>query len=587
MIDLTLGIMRKTSYSTKKTMVDTRTEKVCLKHACDINSPVFRLNFNPSKYNYCSWIIQEQGIERFYYIDNIVCVHKNLFEIHCALDILATYRNVILYGLRGRCLYSTNEFLWDQYFDDMRFSPSNLDTYRIGGLGDDDSYLYRHTNVFGTYGGPLYNPLMWDCNYDEEGNITSYGEGVYFLQTNGPTGVYNYIFGKAAFEETITALLGGISGAFSDKKKYINICNWMPIRFSELRDRITAATIPTKIYFGGIDFVNVADLEDSSQVRQIPLDTILTFDGGMDIPREDISHPIFLENSRWNNLQLKTPSGVAEVNLDLCYPASNARRGLYFRTSFNVLTGDINTRYTYDNTEYFNDLKGSIIYESNFTCAEDILGLIQRSINVKDIGIAAGVTAAAAIGAGLAGGLSNVGLAKVKEGAEMIDRGTGAVRTLKSGESASLGFTTMINGVEENMKANAGTLGKIAAGGTIVSKALTNFNRSSASFASSTSFASLFNTNQLGAVSLRLKPFRCKDLVQSGKTYLEVYKEYCNNHGYPCNTYVDKILNADGTFWVFEHPQLYFTDVYSYTEGLTDEIQSAILQIAASGILVE
>lgn len=584
MIELKLGIMRKVSYSTKQTMTDVRTEQVCIKENCDLNSPIFKLNFNPSKYNYCSWVIQEQNIERFYYIDNIVYVHNNLFEIHCSLDILATYRNVILYGIRGRCLYCTNDYFWDQYYDDMRFSPSNLDTYRHSSFVDDRSYLYSHNNVFGL-DNVTGNPILWDCQYDDSGNITSYGDGCYFMQTNGPIGVYNYIFDKATFERVITALLGGISAAFYDEKKYINICNWMPINYNEFISKIPGATTPDKIHFGGIDFVEV---NAEYKVKQIPTYVLLTFDGGLKIPREDIAHPLFMENSRWNNLQLKTPSGVSEVNLDMCYPASKSNRGLYFSTTFDVISGDISTKYTYDTVSNFNDLQGSIIYESNFNCTQDILGLIQRSTNVKDIGIAAGVTAAAIVGAGLTGGLSSAGLAKVKAGADMIDRGTGAVRTLKSGESASLGFTTMINGIEENMKENAGTIGKIAVGGTIISKALTNTNRSTSSFTSSASLANIFNTVQLGSISLRLKPFRCRDFeTDIGETYLDVYKKYCNKHGYPVNMYFDSIGNAQGHLYVFENPQIHFTSSYSYTYGLTDEIQSAILQIVSSGILVE
>ena len=56
---------------------------------------------------------------------------------------------------------------------------------------------------------------------------------------------------------------------------------------------------------------------------------------------------------------------------------------------------------------------------------------------------------------------------------------------------------------------------------------------------------------------------------------------------HPVNIYFDSIGNATGYLYVFENPQIHFNSAYSYTYGLTDEIQSAILQIAASGILVE
>ena len=96
MIEITFGHISKKPNSTKYSMDSTFTTSVALKERTDLKAPVFIVSFDPIGYNYCSWIIQERDINRYYWIDRVIFVHNNLWEVHCSLDLLATYRNDIL-----------------------------------------------------------------------------------------------------------------------------------------------------------------------------------------------------------------------------------------------------------------------------------------------------------------------------------------------------------------------------------------------------------------------------------------------------------------------------------------------------------
>lgn len=63
---------------------------VALKGACSYNRPVFLLAEPAFLDNYIQW-----G-NWYYFVDDVVVVRNNLLEVHCALDVLATYKADIL-----------------------------------------------------------------------------------------------------------------------------------------------------------------------------------------------------------------------------------------------------------------------------------------------------------------------------------------------------------------------------------------------------------------------------------------------------------------------------------------------------------
>ena len=126
----------------------------------------------------------------------------------------------------------------------------------------------------------------------------------------------------------------------------------------------------------------------------------------------------------------------------------------------------------------------------------------------------------------------------------------------------------------------------INSAGPIV-KLTPNTNTSVSSFQVDSSFVSLFNNNQIGSVSLRLKPLRCKELISGYRSYYEAYIAYCSQYGFPVNAYWTAGNLALNTYYVFENPQLSQVSAYTRADGLTDEEQTALLQSMSAGFWLE
>lgn len=63
---------------------------ITLKNPCSTINPVFLIDGVNLQANYCKW----NG--RYYYIDNIVLRNNNVYELHCSVDVLASWRSNIL-----------------------------------------------------------------------------------------------------------------------------------------------------------------------------------------------------------------------------------------------------------------------------------------------------------------------------------------------------------------------------------------------------------------------------------------------------------------------------------------------------------
>lgn len=63
--------------------------EIKLKNGCSFLSPVFLLRSESFVYNYCKFN------ERFYWVNDIVSVRDNLFEVHCNVDALGTWKSDI------------------------------------------------------------------------------------------------------------------------------------------------------------------------------------------------------------------------------------------------------------------------------------------------------------------------------------------------------------------------------------------------------------------------------------------------------------------------------------------------------------
>lgn len=85
---------------------------VILKDGTDITAPVFLLQYDSApKINY----VYSSVFNRYYFVDEIRCVRNKLWEIHCSVDVLMSYKDKIL-ASNAFCLRSSknlNPFLVD------------------------------------------------------------------------------------------------------------------------------------------------------------------------------------------------------------------------------------------------------------------------------------------------------------------------------------------------------------------------------------------------------------------------------------------------------------------------------------------
>lgn len=93
-----------------------QTYSVVLKEDCSVYEPVFVLTSSNLNWNYLSaW-------NRYYYITDIVSKRRNQIELHCKLDVLATYKANIL-STSGLCKYSSTNY--DVDFTDDKIACTN------------------------------------------------------------------------------------------------------------------------------------------------------------------------------------------------------------------------------------------------------------------------------------------------------------------------------------------------------------------------------------------------------------------------------------------------------------------------------
>lgn len=82
------------SFSKRKNSTAVPTEagaelEIKLKNGCSFLSPVFLLQAETFTYNYCKLS------ERFYWVNEVISVRDNLFEVRCSVDVLASWKDAI------------------------------------------------------------------------------------------------------------------------------------------------------------------------------------------------------------------------------------------------------------------------------------------------------------------------------------------------------------------------------------------------------------------------------------------------------------------------------------------------------------
>lgn len=115
-----------------------------LKDNTSVTNPIITIEkaSNPVSYSYNYMYISEFG--RWYYIDDIVNIHNNIWEIHASCDVLFSFMNDIKssYGVIDKY---ENQATSNVYFDDGSFIMDTRKDVQVmefpNGLNENGSYI--------------------------------------------------------------------------------------------------------------------------------------------------------------------------------------------------------------------------------------------------------------------------------------------------------------------------------------------------------------------------------------------------------------------------------------------------------------
>lgn len=94
-----------------------------LKDNTSVLKPVIIIRSTDNIFSYNYMYIQE--LNRYYFIDDIISVNNNLWEVHAHVDVLETYANSIL---SNTAVLKRQQNLYNLYLDDPEFKTYNTET---------------------------------------------------------------------------------------------------------------------------------------------------------------------------------------------------------------------------------------------------------------------------------------------------------------------------------------------------------------------------------------------------------------------------------------------------------------------------
>lgn len=121
---LTVNLMMSASPVEKigKSLTTGGTYSCVLKDGTSILKPVLELRTSDPVYTYN--YMQIADFSRYYFIDDIISLHNNLWEIHARVDVLETYKAQIL---ANSAIVKRQQSQYNLYLDDPDFHAYNYE----------------------------------------------------------------------------------------------------------------------------------------------------------------------------------------------------------------------------------------------------------------------------------------------------------------------------------------------------------------------------------------------------------------------------------------------------------------------------
>lgn len=264
---------------------------VFLKEGTSIYNPTFVMADDVTEYNYCQW-----G-PRYYYIRDIVVAHNQRFEVECALDVMATYRNEIA-RVSAFSLYASSGF--NDGIPDDRLSTVDTATVSSSSLGlfdvgaTDGTYILQYATSASTKGP---SGILWLSDSDAK--------------------VVSAALNETGFNDFLDNFAKQLVGAYDA----LISCRYVPLNWYALGTS------------GGTKSVVLAGYATSA-AGKVPSD-IVTYEGSISIPWQFSD---FRNLSPYTSLLLYLPAyGFLEIN-----PADIiGKTSLEISATCDGITGDV------------------------------------------------------------------------------------------------------------------------------------------------------------------------------------------------------------------------------------------------------
>ena len=241
---------------------------VFLKEGTSIYNPTFVMADDVTEYNYCQW-----G-PRYYYIRDIVVAHNQRFEVECALDVMATFRDEIA-NVSAFSLYASSGF--NDGIPDDRLSTVDTATIQSSNLG-----LFDAGAVDGTY------ILQYATSASTKGPC-----GILWL-SDSDAKVVSAALNETGFNDFLDNFAKQLVGAYDA----LISCRYVPLNWYALGTS------------GGTKSVVLAGYATSA-AGKVPSD-IVTYEGSISIPWQ---YSDFRNLSPYTSLLLYLPAyGFLELN---------------------------------------------------------------------------------------------------------------------------------------------------------------------------------------------------------------------------------------------------------------------------------
>ena len=244
-MQVSFGIFSKRRNSTKQPSGLSDTRKVSLKKPTSLDAPVFEITGDNFNYNYA------QDGSNYYFIDDIVSLHNGMSEVHCILDVLATYKAYILASTQFVTYSNHKSSIW---LPDTRVPITQETITRAKAVVNPEfskigSYVLA---VNGQNGCELYRISRSDISNILQ-NITQWQSDAIDAFLDNLIAPGGDIVQATENMYTVIARAGAFGNAYSDAPNCLRSCIWVP--FSAAAFDVVQAN--KRVYLGQFDtFVN-------------------------------------------------------------------------------------------------------------------------------------------------------------------------------------------------------------------------------------------------------------------------------------------------------------------------------------------